>query len=60
MLYEGRKSGRQDIRQRPLARTIESAGQEQRSRVVIDAIAVRAIGHRMYRMLEQADIVAHR
>ena len=60
MLHEGGKAGRQDFRQALFAGIVEGAGQQQRAGVVVDAIAVRAIGHRMDGVLEQAGIVAHR
>ena len=60
MLYESCKAGRQNFRQALFAGVIEGAGQQQRTGVVIDAIAVRAIGHRVHGVLEQAGIIAHR
>ena len=40
MLDKGGKAGRQDFGQRLLARLIECAGQQQRARIVVDAIAM--------------------
>ena len=60
MLHERRKAGRQDFRQGLFARIVEGAGQQQRTSIVVDAIAVRTIGNRLHRMLKQAGIVAHR
>jgi len=60
MLHECRKTGGQDLRQPLFARIVEGAGQQQRAGVVVDAITMRAIGHRMYGMLEQSGVIAHR
>ena len=60
MLHESCKAGGQNFRQALLARIVEGAGQQQRAGVVVDAIAVRAIGHRMHSVLEYTGIVAHR
>jgi hypothetical protein len=53
-------AGRQNFGQALLARIVERAGHQQRAGVVVDAIAVRAIRHRMHRVLKQAGVVAHR
>ncbi len=60
VLHEGGKAGRQDFGQTFFAGIVEGTGQQQGAGVVIDAIAVRAIGHRMHGVLEQAGVVAHR
>ena len=60
MLHESRKSRRQDFRQGLLARIVEGAGQQQRASIVVYAVSMRTIRHRLHRMLEQAGIVAHR
>src|SRR5579859_7158198 len=59
MLDERGKSGRQYLGQTFFAGIVESAGKQQGSRIVIDAIAVRPIRYRMHRVLEQTRIVAH-
>ena len=51
MLHEGCKASRQNFGQPLFARIVEGAGQQQRAGIVVDAIAVRAIGHRMHRVL---------
>ena len=60
MLHKGGEAGRQNVRKRTLASFIERAGQQQRACIVIDAIAVRAVGYRMHGVLKQSGIVAHR
>ena len=60
VLHERREPGRQGLGQVLLAGTVERTGQQQRPGIVVDAIAVNAIGHGMDRMLEQPGIVAHR
>ena len=60
MLHKGGKAGRQNFREGVFAGFIERAGQQQCACIVIDAIAVRAVGHRMHGVLEQAGVVAHR
>ena len=60
VLHKSGKAGRQQFRQRPLTRPIEGAGQQQRARIVVHAIAVQPIRHRVHGVLKQAGIVAHR
>src|SRR5436190_4803378 len=60
MLDKGSQSRCQYFRQTLLAGAIERTRQQQHSRVVINAIAVSAIGYRVDRMLEQPGVVAHR
>ena len=59
MLHERGEASRQYFGQTPLTMIIERAGQQQSARVVIDAVAMVAIGHRMNRVLQQSGIVAH-
>ena len=59
MLDESGQPGGQRFGQALLAWVIERARQQQRPRVVIDAIAMVPVRHAMDRMLEQPGIVAH-
>ena len=52
MLNEGSQPRGQRLGQALLAWVVERAGHEQRASIVVDAISVRAIGHRTDRMLE--------
>ena len=54
MLDKSSDSGGQVFGQTLLAGAVERAREQQRSGVVVDAIAVSMIGHGMDRMLEQA------
>ena len=55
MLDERGKAGRQSLGQTFFAGIVEGAGEQQGARIVVHAIAVRAIRYRMRRVLEQAD-----
>ena len=44
VLDEGGEARRQHFSQRLLTRLVERAGQQQRARIVVDAVAVRPIG----------------
>ena len=59
MLDEGGKPRRHGLGQALLAGVAEGTGEEQRTGVVVDAVAMRAIGHGMDGVLKQAGIVAH-
>ena len=59
MLDKGRKSRGQRFGQAVLARIVERTGQQQRAGVVVEAIAVRTVGHGMDRMLKKPGVVAH-
>ncbi len=60
MLNKRREPRRQDFRQLRFAGVVQRAGQQQRARIVVDAIAVRAVGHRVNGMLQKPRVVAHR
>ena len=60
MLDEGGKPRRQDFRQALFARIVECAGDEQRTGIVVDAVAVGTVGHAVNGVLKQSGIVAHR
>jgi hypothetical protein len=59
MLDKGGQPGRQWFGQALLPWMVERASQKQCPGIVVDAIAVRAIWHRMDRMLEKPGVIAH-
>ncbi len=59
MLNESCETDAQSFGHGLFARRVERAGHQQGASVVVDAIAVQAIGHGMDCMLEQSGVIAH-